>query len=382
MVPPRPNPPDPILNGDITGGFSNKALVAISISGLIIVFTTLTFLYVYSSRDPSIKQRDRHQQPNNNDAEDYERALEDADVSTLNRAQRRARAKHRMKKNRRLAAHQQPHPANPRPNQDDVGAEQQPAQIAALQPPAVLAEDDIPPPGGIVIERLSRKERQRVAKAEERRERLLYVEERKQQILILEQKRGVGKNTAGNEDKEAAEEMDERKNRLEIEEKEALDREYTEWKFMFPPSIHEEQNNDNYNTGMDGDDGNDSKRETVQQFLTKLYAVRRISLADTAQRYSVSIPTLRRRLTQLEEEGRVHHCGMVDEVRGEYVVVLPEDMTKLANYINEVGCVTLEEVRLQLMGILDLTGNSNVDGCGEDSAVISGNSCGVLAGVK
>jgi len=376
MIPQRPIPPDPILNGDITGGFSNKALVAISISGLLIVFTTLTFLYIFSSRDPSNKQRERHQQqPDANDAEDYERALEDADVSTLNRAQRRARAKHRMKKNRRLAAHQQPHPANPPPNQDDVGAEQQPAQIAALQPPAVLAEDDIPPPGGIVIERLSRKERQRVAKAEERRERLLYVEERKRQILILEQKRGEGKNNVGNDNKEAEVDREERIKRLEVEKKEALDREYHEWKFMFHPSMHEEQSTDDGDTGIGDDDGCDIKQETVQQFLTKLYAVRRISLADTAQRYSVSIPTLRRRLTQLEEEGRIHHCGIVDEVRGDYAVISSDDMITLAKYIEDVGCATLEEIRLHLMGILDLKCDSNGDGRGEDSPVISGNSC-------
>lgn len=382
MIPQRPIPPDPILNGDITGGFSNKALVAISISGLIIVFTTLTFLYIFSSRDPSNKQRERHQQqPDANDAEDYERALEDADVSTLNRAQRRARAKHRMKKNRRLAAHQQPHPANPPPHQDDGGDEQhqqlqqQPAQIAAIPPLAAMMGDDMIPPGGIIVERLSRKERQKVAKAEERRERLLYVEERKRQILILEQKRGEGKNNAGNDNKEAEADREERIKRLEVEKKEALDREYHEWKFMFPPSMHEEQNTDDGDTGIGDDDGCDIKQETVQQFLTKLYAVRRISLADTAQRYSVSIPTLRRRLTQLEEEGRIHHCGMVDEVRGEYTVISPEDMLTLGKHIEEVGCATLEEIRLHLMGILDLKCDSDGDGRGEDSPVISGNSC-------
>jgi len=371
---------DPALDGDITGGLSNKTIIAISISGFIILFTTLTFLYTFSSRHPDDKQRDRarrHQDANNNDAADYERALEDADVSTLNRAQRRARAKHRMKKNRRLASNQQPQPANPQPNQDDDGDGQQQqlplAQIVAPPPPVALADgDDDFSTGGIVVERLSRKERQRAAKAEERRERLMYVEERKRQILILEQKRGEHRNDIGDDDKEDERDREERRFHLEMLKKEALEREYREWNLMFP-SMHEKQNANDDDTDMDNDGGDNPQRETVQQFLTKLYAVRRISLAETARQRSISIPVLRKRLTQLEEEGRINHCGVVDEVRGEYTIVMSEDMEKLKQYIEEVGSVTLEEVRSNLMGILDLA-------CGvrKDSPVVSGNSSGVL----
>merc|ERR1740124_1027574 len=140
-----------------------------------------------------------------------------------------------------------------------------------------------------------------------------------------------------------------------------------------PADVSAKRNANDDDTDMDNDGGDNPQRETVQQFLTKLYAVRRISLAETARQRSISIPVLRKRLTQLEEEGRINHCGVVDEVRGEYTIVMSEDMEKLKQYIEEVGSVTLEEVRSNLMGILDLA-------CGvrKDSPVVSGNSSGVL----
>lgn len=372
----RAVPPDPALNGDITGGLSSASIIAISISGFIIVFTTLAILYKFSS-NPDDKQRDRarrHQQDNDNDAADYERALEDADVSKLNRAQRRARAKNRMKKNRRLAPHRQPQPANPQPNQDDGqpqhGEQLPPAQIAAPQPPAEIVEDyDNDGSGGANGEWLSRKERQRVAKAEERRERLLYVEERKQQIFIQEQK--LSKDRKNQEERERENERDskERNDRLEMEGKLALEREYREWNLMFPPSTHDERSHTDDDTVIGSGDSDYSQCETVQQFLAKLYTVKRISLAKTAEQYSISIPSLRRRLTQLEKEGRIHHCGIIDETRGEYVVVTSEDMEKLARYIQQVGCVTSDEVRSCLVDILKLTG----DTCAEDLTMVTGN---------
>jgi len=344
--------PIPTHNGDITGGLSSKTIIAISISGFIILFTTLAIIVKASFR-PDNRERDgalRNQQDNKNDTEEYERALEDADVSTLNRAQRRARAKHRMKKNRRLAPHEQPQPANPppQPGQDNQNDEQQQIPLPQILAPPPLAEyveeGDNASSGGIIKKRSSRKERQRAAKAEERRERLEYVEERKRQVLIMEQKRNVDENKTDEKDRQ------EKLQLIEIEKKEALEREYREWHLMFPPSIHLTHNENDDDAIMDSDS---SQPETVEQFLSNLYAEKRISLAQTAQRHSVSITTVRRRLKQLEEEGRLQHHGIFDEVRGEYIVVTSEDMEELARYIEEVGCVTLEMVRSHLMKVLD-----------------------------
>jgi DDRGK domain len=139
--------------GDIGVGFSDNALIAVSILGFAMLSVT-----VYSIVVRRVQTRDEFDKRELDEMQ-YDEKLEKADIATLNRAQRRARAKTIMKKHRRVAL-----------------------------APEYHAEDD-----ETETRQLSRRERERAAKAAEKHERKLFEDRRlelhRQAQLVAQQEK-------------------------------------------------------------------------------------------------------------------------------------------------------------------------------------------------
>ena len=144
-------------NNGITGvAISNKSIVILSALG----FGTLgVVLFLILRRRQSTMDSDGENDPRGRDA--YGEMLDQSDVAKLNRAQRKAKARLRMKKLQRAVA-----PMQHRDNEDEGGG---PAQV--MGEGDVMGEDE----GG--DHDLSRKERRKAAKVLEREERKVYAEE-------------------------------------------------------------------------------------------------------------------------------------------------------------------------------------------------------------
>lgn len=169
--------PNSELNNDIydnlTGiALSDRAVLFISTIGFAILGIVLYFLILrHSGVVDDIHDVDRAWVRHHGGAagqenvNNYGEILDQSDAATLNRAQRRARAKFRMKKARRAAL-----------NQQVVGDGDGEADEVALRGDVPLAEwvhedakEDAP--------QLTRRERQKAAKAMEKQERKQYAEE-------------------------------------------------------------------------------------------------------------------------------------------------------------------------------------------------------------
>ena len=130
---------------------SNKTILILSTIG----FGILGLVLFYILR----RLTDQPTDQDDNEERDYGEILNDSDVATLNRAQRRARAKYRMKNARRVA---QPVQVNNNNNRED-GEEDENQNQDNIQ----LVNNN----------NLSRKERQKAAKKKEREERKVSAEE-------------------------------------------------------------------------------------------------------------------------------------------------------------------------------------------------------------
>ena len=156
---------------------SNKSILILSTIGFGILGLVL-YCILRRLTDQPTNQDD-------NEERDYGEILNDSDVATLNRAQRRARAKYRMKNARRVA---QPVQVN---NNGEDGEEDDNEN-----------QDNVPQ---VNINNLSRKERQRAAKKKEREERKVSAEEarkwrEKNQSKSI--KKSIDKNIKPDESKE------------------------------------------------------------------------------------------------------------------------------------------------------------------------------------
>uniref|UniRef100_A0A7S4RAW7 Uncharacterized protein n=1 Tax=Ditylum brightwellii TaxID=49249 RepID=A0A7S4RAW7_9STRA len=132
----------------LSGGASDKALLYISLTGFFLVGIAMYRLFLASGAGNGDLDEDELYK------RDYDEDLDEADVRTLNRAQRRLRAKNRMKKKRRI----------------------EPARGAAVPEDGNNVVGDNNADGAIAdhegleeVANLSRKERQKLAKQKRKR---------------------------------------------------------------------------------------------------------------------------------------------------------------------------------------------------------------------
>ena len=302
-------------------GFSNETLLITSLLGFTLLFASLACLCHFSPSQAKYDERDGAN--DDDDGDNYDRLLEDADVSTLNRAQRKARAKLLMKKKRKKHNNnnneQQQGGDDGVVNAADVDEQQEHNEINEGQDQGQTSS-------------LSRKERQKAAKEEERLYRREYEEIRKLKIKDEMERR------------EAKEQrLKEKKELVELEKQKAQEEELQSWKYMFGGSSS--------TAVRRKDDESNRMTVTVDEFVKELNETQVIKLNDTAIKFQVSVEELVDRLKQLEEEGRIEH-GIIDTKRKIYFSVDQATMKQISELIKEKEAVTLDDITKEVTRII------------------------------
>eukprot|EP00550_Attheya_septentrionalis_P004687 CAMPEP_0198291876 /NCGR_PEP_ID=MMETSP1449-20131203/9242_1 /TAXON_ID=420275 /ORGANISM="Attheya septentrionalis, Strain CCMP2084" /LENGTH=327 /DNA_ID=CAMNT_0043990561 /DNA_START=85 /DNA_END=1068 /DNA_ORIENTATION=+ len=297
-------------------GASDMTLLVVSMVGFLCL-GLLFYLSIFRGLRASSEEE--------KDSVSYEDELDAADVKTLNRAQRRARAKILMKRNRRVAA-----PVAVVADPDaaaDVNVDEHAEELLDI------LEDDHANEGDEQQQQqqqhLSRKERSKVAKAMEREERRRYEETRREQL----RKADDGEAKEAREAEKARKEEHARQKllqeQLDLEEAKRL-----QYRTMFRTAhINVPQ-----------------KTLLVEDFVALCEAQRVINLDDMACQFDISIEHVIKRIEQIEEEGRI--TGIIDEHT--FIYVSPTEMSAIANFCHRNGKVTVTEIAKECNRLLNL----------------------------
>lgn len=288
---------------------SNQSLVIISTVGF--GFLGLAMYFV-------LRQLSATAEENEIEERDYDEILEQSDVATLNRAQRRARAKYRMKNTRRAAVPGQQQPIANEGDGPEVGGE---GEIDGGEG----NNGDVSANAN-----LSRKERRLAAKQQEREERKTYAEEarlyreKKKQSTVSDDKRNTSEE---NNKKSIAKE-------LSIEDifprranKDDALSEYLFWETIMKKMKQEMETNDN----DDDDDIRIPKMVTIHDFVERLKQTGSVSVASLAEEFGITMLEV---LGELESMNQQHGIIGVLDSKGNFVYV-SLDMIKEAIKIGQ-----------------------------------------------
>lgn len=280
-------------------GFSDKALLTVSVAG----FTAMAVV-VYCIIIARVKANDELEKGQDDSDLDYEDELLRSDVKTLNRAQRRARAKALMKRQRRADSHTGGGDENDNNQNEQRG-----------QDPQQQHEDSDQP-------HLSRKERQKAAKAAEKKERQLLDGERQE-----EQRRA----------QEAAQE--EKKKRLQLEAERAQ-----EEKLRREQEQQEKQRKafENWETFLASSDQEESI--SVKEWTEELKVSRIVSIEKLAERFNIDSDKVTKRIRDLVKAGRV--TGVINQ--GTFICLTHEELLSIASTVKEQGEATYQDLTWQL----------------------------------
>jgi DDRGK domain len=275
-------------------GFSDTTLLAVSVLGFVVmaffVYITIVSRVAASSAENAMAKKGGG---DGGELLDYEEELLRSDVASLNRAQRRLRAKAVMKRERRAAT-----------TTEDTTHHHEEEEVE---------EDDD-------HQALSRKEREKAAKATEKRERHLNDETRRE-----EQRQAVA---AAKEDK---------KRRLELEAKRAR-----EEKLRREEQLEQEKVKqfNQWNTFLASPDGTNSL--SVQDWVQELQhnGAVAVPLKDLTIRFDCSMEHVKERICQLVDAGRIN--GVIDE---ETLYLLSHaQLLSLASFVASNGEVSLGDL--------------------------------------
>jgi len=283
---------------------SNKSILVLSTIGFGILGLVL-YCILRRLTDQPTDQDD-------NEERDYGEILNDSDVATLNRAQRRARAKYRMKNARRVAQ-----PVVQVNNGEDVDEDDNENQ------------DNVPQ---VNINNLSRKERQRAAKKKEREERKISAEEARkwrENNQSKSIKKSIDKNTKPDESKELSVE-DVFLQRANVNDvlSEYLFREYI---------VKNIKQMDISNDEMISV-ANQIPKMTIHEFIERLKQKGSISISSLADEFDISEQEC---LHQLEYINKQHGIIGVVDSKGCFVYVSMEmikEAIKLGNDAGRIVC--------------------------------------------
>lgn len=294
----------PYTEGGLSVGFSAMTLLLTSIFGFLVIATVLKRLVLRSSNKGDVAFGCHHD--GDVSTRTYNDGLENADVSTLNRAQRRARAKNYMKKHRRVVDHSHYDIVEEVPR-DTASAAERHERVANRT--YVVGE-------GPTFDKHqpSRNDRQRAAKAQEREKRRQYEEERTRQVRKFEQAEKTHR-------KQKVEQAFHTKMRLKDEYLKKEQSEYEQWKYMFPTATSVSRNRFGCSCSI----------ITVRDFVKYMRHHKMINLNDIALELSIGTDVLRQRLEKLETEGRIP-CGVFNDC-GNYIYLTQEDMQYIEDYI-------------------------------------------------
>jgi hypothetical protein len=292
-------------SGEVGVGFSDAILLTVSIVGFCMLAVT-----IYSIIVVRIKTKEEIEKEELAEGDHYDELLAKADVSTLTRAQRRARARAIMKQQRRVA----PAPAPPAGREgEDAAAQQEDRHRDAEEHPE---------------RHMSRKERQQAAKAAELQERRLGEERRRQQQKEAQE--------LAQREKKERELL--RAKQAEEEKQQKLERQkarYEEWLTFLSPSSTASR---------------DSSL-SVEKWIEELKETRTMEIEKVAISFGLSSNEVTDRIRQLIREGRV--AGVIDETAGRFIYLTDEELRVIASTVKERGSVTLSEVAEICNTVLD-----------------------------
>jgi hypothetical protein len=281
---------------DIGVGFSDMVLLIVGGIGFIVLAVTAYSIVI--TRLKSSKEIEEEEEELN-----YEDRLVNADVSTLNRAQRRARANYLMKQKRKVTA------AGPGAENED--GEPQPEE----------EEDDQDS-----LRHLSREERKKAAKVAEKEERRLNEEERSRQQR--EAQEGAQQEKRERLKQEATRAEEER--RLRLEQKEAQELEaYNQWK-----------------TFLQSEDLSLS----VLEWIKELQKNRTVHVDDIAERFGVPSSEVTVRIQELLDSDRV--TGVL-ESDGRFVYFSQEELLSISSVIQGKDKISLQQIADTVSSIVE-----------------------------
>jgi hypothetical protein len=302
-------------------GASDTVLLAVSFAG----FCMLAWS-IYSIVLAKLKTAQELQQEAEEREISYDERLAKADVSTLNRGQRRARAKHIMKQQRRLAG------ADGEMIDDPLHQEQQLVLLQQQQD----HDENVPAFHGDshhanTQHLLSRKERQKAAKQVELQERKLLEEDRRD-----EQKKAQEAAKARRKAKELHKTLrTEREKKERREQQQAVElSNYRAWKIF----LETERSISNNNNESDDDDGDSrSNAITVLEWIGELKQNRIMYLSDLADRFEVDESAVRDRIQELLDTSRLSGIlekdGDENSSSARFIYICPNEMSKLASFV-------------------------------------------------
>lgn len=285
-----------IRETNVAVGFGDTALLIVSLVGFAMLASVMYSLILLKvqSREDFDKAED--------ETLDYDEKLEKADIATLTRAQRRARARNIMKRERRIAPIHNHH--------DDPDNNGDGAQLIQQEEPEEEEHER--------HHHLSRKERQKAAKAAEREERKLLEDKR------LQQQRN-SQETAQRERKERERQEAERleqERHLRREQKEAQERaKLLEW-----------------NTFLVSRDGDDVM--TVKEFVEYAQQQKVVSIDALAIRFRRPSEQVIKRIGKLVESCRL--TGVVDGDR--FVYLTNDEMEAVAEILSAQKQMLMQDV--------------------------------------
>lgn len=269
-------------------GFSDRALLWVSVVG----FGALS-LIVYCIIIARVKSTEEVEKLGADDELNYEEELLRSDVTKLNRAQRRARAKALMKRQRRAEGGDDVAQHNNDDDNDDNDNNNNNSNN----------DNDHP---------LSRKERQKAAKEMEKKERhLLDAQRQEEQRRAQEAAKEEKKKRLQLEAERTREEKARREQEKKQKEMEAFDR----WNFFFGTT-------------------------TVQEWTEELKEQRIVSIDKLAERFGVTASQVENRIRGLIEAGRV--TGVLDG--GRFITFTHEDLKALASFVRDQGMLSLQDL--------------------------------------
>jgi phage-related minor tail protein len=278
-------------NAEIGVGFSDAALLAASVMGFLILASTVSSTVVM--RLKSSKEAEKEQRAGRND---YEQQLVHADVSTLNRAQRQARARAILKQQRRALINE-----DHSDDELDVGL-------------------DIDAEGSEDGDALSRNELQvRAAKATEKYERRVLEDERREkqekqaQDDALKQKREEEEREDARKQEAARLAEKKRKEELEIAEFEAFN------VFLSSPI----------------------RSQSVQEWIDETKDKGTVLMTEIATSFELPGEKVVQRIQELIKEGRV--AGVMEE-NGRFIFIAEDELRSIAESLIECGSLSLTDV--------------------------------------
>jgi hypothetical protein len=326
-------------------GFSDAFILTISLIGF--VFLGWTIYSIILAKTKTARELEAEDQDVS-----YEDRLAQADVSTLNRSQRRARARIMMKKNRRANTNQNnlvpPIEVVGDGNEQQQQQQQQQQQNLLLEQQQQQQHDEGIPPfqdeshHSTAHTMLSRKERQKAAKQVELQERKMFEEDRRKE---QQEALNAAKSKKREKEKMVAIQIEQdRKERLEQRQADGIAK-YHAWRILFV------ENNTNQN---------DEESITVLEWIQEMKQNRIVTLKDMATRFRVSPDRVRERIMELIHSSRIsgiieHQDENNENQNSRFIYLSPDDMSRLASFVKLRGKITTKEFASQIQEKLQLS---------------------------